>query len=81
MIIPSRTFQKQFKRLDADVQRRVIAKVEELDSNLGAWRHERLQGRPEHKLRVGDWRILYQVDPRRSEVHLLAVRHRREVYR
>ena len=54
MIIPSRTFQRRFDGLDAQTQRRVITKLEDLDANLGAWRHERLQGRPEYKLRVGD---------------------------
>ena len=81
MIVPSRTFQKQFDRLDSEVQQRVIEKVEELDANLSAWQHERLQGRREYKLRVGDWRVLYQFGVPRNEVHLLAVRHRREVYR
>ena len=81
MIIPARGFQKQLDRLDSHVQRRVIEKVEELDANLRAWRHERLQGRPEYKLRVGDWRVLYQFDLPKNEVHRLTVRHRREVYR
>ena len=81
MIIPPRGFQKQLDRLDSHVQRRVIEKVEELDANLRVWRHERLQGRPEYKLRVGDWRVLYRFDLPKNEVHLLTVRHRREVYR
>jgi mRNA interferase RelE/StbE len=81
MIVPSRTFQHQFGRLDSQVQQRVIEKVEALDVHLHSWRHERLQGRPEYKLRVGDWRVLYQFDLTKNELHLLTVRHRREVYR
>ena len=81
MIVPSRTFQKQFDRLDSQTQQRMIAKVEELDANLPSWRHERLQGRAEYKLRIGDWRVLHQFDLPKNEVHLLTVRHRREVYR
>jgi len=81
MIVPSRTFQKQFGRLDAQVQRRVIEKVEALDASLRTWRHERLHGRSEYKLRVGDWWVLYQFDFTKNELHLLTVRHRREVYR
>ena len=57
------------------------AKVEELDASLAQWKHERLQGRPEYKLRIGDWRVLYEFDLSRNELHLLTVRHRREVYR
>jgi mRNA-degrading endonuclease RelE of RelBE toxin-antitoxin system len=32
-------------------------------------------------LRIGDWRVLHQFDLPKNEVHLLTVRHRREVYR
>mgnify|MGYP001612117499 CR=1 FL=1 len=81
MIIPSRTFQRRFDGLDAAVQRRVIDKVEGLDANLHGSGHERLQGRSEYKLRVGDWRVLYRFDLSKNEVYLLTVRHRREVYR
>ena len=45
------------------------------------WQHERLQGREEYKLRVGDWRVLYEFDLPKNELYLLTVRHRREVYR
>lgn len=33
------------------------------------------------RLRVGDYRVIYQVIPRRSEILVLKVGHRREVYR
>ncbi len=81
MIVPSRTFQRQFDCLDASVRQRVVEKVEKLDDNLHIWRHERLQGRPEFKLRVGDWRVLYQFNILKKEVYLLTIRHRRDVYR
>ncbi len=81
MIVPSRTFQKRFENLDPQMQRRVVAKVEELDRQLRTWPHERLQSRPEFKPRVGDWRVLYQFDLTTERLFLLTVRHRREVYR
>ena len=81
MIVPSKTFQKHFAKLDPQVQRRIVSKVEEMDHQLRTWRHERLQGRSEYKLRVGDWRVLYDFDLATSRLLLLTVRHRREVYR
>jgi mRNA interferase RelE/StbE len=81
MIVVSETFRKRFEKLDPQVQHRITQKVEQLDRQLPAWRHERLQGRPEYKLRVGDWRVLYDFDLAQSQVMLLTVRHRREVYR
>lgn len=81
MIVVSQTFRKYFERLDPQVQQRVITKVEQVDQQLRAWRHERLQGRPEYKLRVGDWRVLYDFDVGQNRLLLLSVRHRRDVYR
>jgi mRNA interferase RelE/StbE len=81
MIVPSPTFQKHFAKLDPQIQQRIVSKVEEVDRQLRTWRHERLQGRPEYKLRVGDWRVLYDFDLVANRLLLLTVRHRREVYR
>jgi len=68
MIVVSQTFRKHFEQ-------------EQLDRQLRAWRHERLQGRPEYKLRVGDWRVLYDFNLAQNQLLLLTVRHRRQVYR
>ena len=34
-----------------------------------------------YKLRVGDWRVIYEVDPARCTLVVHAVKHRREAYR
>jgi len=81
MIVVSETFRKHFDDLSPQIQRRVMQKFEQLDQQLRVWRHERLQGRPEYKLRIGDWRVLYDFNPAQNQLLLLTVRHRREVYR
>ena len=35
---------------------------------------------PLHRYRVGDWRILYQVDNSRRLVIVIAIGHRRDIY-
>lgn len=42
--------------------------------------HQRLQGRPEFKLRVGDYRVLYEFDAQLGRIYLHYVGHRREIY-
>ena len=42
---------------------------------------KKLTGDNRYRLRVGDWRILYEVQDERSVVLVLKVGHRREVYR
>jgi mRNA interferase RelE/StbE len=49
------------------------------------WRHnniKRLTGEFAGRLRyrVGDWRVIYIIDDRAHQVHVLAIAHRREVY-
>ena len=52
-----------------------------LGLNLEKIVHQRLVGVSAFKLRVGDYRVAYAFNLERNEIHLLAVGHRREVYR
>ena len=52
-----------------------------MGENLARFSHERLQGRPEFRLRVGDYRVLYEFDARQERIILHYAGHRREVYR
>jgi mRNA interferase RelE/StbE len=79
--IYSREFDAIFFRLPARLQDRIEAKIRELGRQLESFRHERLQGRPEFRLRVGDYRVIYEFDVRRNELYLVTMGHRREVYR
>jgi mRNA interferase RelE/StbE len=40
-----------------------------------------LQGRPGYRIRVGDYRIVYEVDDEQRTVTVFQVGHRRDVYR
>ena len=40
-----------------------------------------MTGSDKYRLRVGDYRIIYRFDLDRGEIYLVAVGHRRDVYR
>jgi mRNA interferase RelE/StbE len=42
---------------------------------------QKLQGLDAYRIRVGVYRVLYEVDDRRKRVTIYSVGHRREVYR
>ena len=77
----SREFDQAYLSLPVSLRLRIEGKIRDLGGRLHDYPHIRLQGREEFKLRVGDYRIIYDFDPVLNEVYLLAIGHRREVYR
>jgi mRNA-degrading endonuclease RelE of RelBE toxin-antitoxin system len=74
-------FCRCFDRLPPDVRAAVTAKIDDMGTRISSFPHERLKGRDEYKLRVGDFRVLDQFDAASGRVHLLYVGHRREIYK
>ena len=52
-----------------------------MGTRLAAYPHQRLAGRAECKLRVGDYRVLYEFDVSQGRVYLHYVGNRREIYK
>ena len=77
----SATFSRAFDNLPASIRSAVRAKIDEMGLRLESFPHQRLQGRPEFKLRVGDYRALYEFDAELGRIYLHYVGHRREIYK
>jgi len=77
----SREFDSIFFRLPPDVRDRIESRIRDLGRKLEEFPHVRLQGRTEFRLRVGDYRLIYEFDLTKNELYLVTLGHRREVYR
>ena len=77
----SREFDTIFFKLPPHIHERIESRIRELGTKLQQFSHVRLQGRREFRLRVGDYRVIYEFDPARNELFLITLGHRREVYR
>jgi mRNA interferase RelE/StbE len=82
-IVTTPSFERDFKKLDATVARRVSKKILQLAAHpeMG----QPLRNMPEdlaglRKYRVGDYRVLYWVDHELRAVKLYAVGHRSSIY-
>jgi mRNA interferase RelE/StbE len=79
-VVLTDTARRDLERLDRSVARRVVAALEALRDDplrkLG-----RLVNSPLYRLRVGDWRIIVEVDEREVRVLVIKVAHRRVIYR
>lgn len=77
----SPVFCRHFDGLPAGVQEDITRKVDELGRLLDSWPHSRLKGRNEFKLRVGDFRVLYDFDLTAGRLYLLTLGNRSEIYK
>ncbi len=70
---------KDLKALPTETKRRILGKIEELQNDLGGDVKRLTDHTPEYRLRVGDYRVLFEVE--RQTVMVYRVVHRREAYR
>jgi len=74
---------RDLAQLDKPVARRIIERVRWLAENIENARLETLSGELTgfHKLRVGDYRVIYLILHDEQTLVINAVGHRREIYR
>ncbi|MCP4658603.1 MAG: type II toxin-antitoxin system RelE/ParE family toxin [bacterium] len=74
---------RELSRLDRGVGTRVAKRIRRLADELDDMRPERLGGGLVglYKLRVGDYRVIYEVLTKEHTIVIHAVGHRREIYR
>ncbi len=75
------SFDAVFFKLPAALRARVEARIDEIGLRLASYQHHRLKGSNRFRARIGDYRIIYTVDFEQNKIHLLAIGHRREIYR
>jgi mRNA interferase RelE/StbE len=80
VIIP-RFVQKQLDRLPNDILERVLRRLTGLETQPRPPDVKKLKGRDAWRIRVGDYRVIYEIPDRALQVILVSVGHRREVYR
>ncbi len=73
---------RQIRKLDRNPQERVLARIEKLQEDPRPHDASKLQA-PEdlYRIRVGDFRIVYQVEDDRLLVLIVKVGNRKEIYR
>ena len=73
---------KAYHALPEDVRRRIEPKIDALADNARPHGARKIEGEETaYRVRVGDYRILYEVHDRPLLILIMNVGHRREVYR
>lgn len=81
-IVISKSVQKQIDNLPNDVALRVIEKMQNLASEPRPDGIVKLKGSDnEYRIRIGDYRVRYEIDDESQLVQILQCKHRKDVYR
>jgi len=74
---------QELERLDKPIGRRIVQRINWLAANLDAIRLEALTGDLAglYKLRVGDYRVIYEVLWDEKTIVIHAIGHRSDIYR
>jgi mRNA interferase RelE/StbE len=73
---------RQLERLDAPIRRRIGAAVDGLVENARPPGSKKLKGSEDlWRIRVGDYRVVYQIHDRRLIVVIVSLGHRSDIYR
>nr|BAL59259.1 plasmid stabilization system protein [Candidatus Acetothermum autotrophicum] len=82
ILIESRA-ERELKALPPEIITRIDRKLQALAGNPRPRGTQKLRGREGegYRVRVGDYRILYQIDDAQKVVRVYRIKHRREAYR
>jgi len=80
-VILPKSVQKELNRLPDDIANRILARLAGLETNPHPPDVKKLKGRDAWRIRVGDYRVICEIHDRILQIIVVAIRHRREVYR
>jgi mRNA interferase RelE/StbE len=81
-VLLERAAEKSLARLSSEIHARIIAAIQELAKNPRPPGCRKLAGsKHDWRIRVGDYRVIYEIADEIRVVRVNRVRHRREVYR
>jgi mRNA interferase RelE/StbE len=73
---------RQLRKLDRSIQERVVRRLEKLEKDPRPPGVEKLEGdESTYRIRMGEYRIVYEIQDKVLVVLVLKVGHRREIYR
>ncbi len=73
--------EKEYLKLPESVRLRVQEIILSLEKNPRPFGSKKLRGTDYHRLRSGDYRIVYSIDDKSRVIKVLSVGHRKEIYR
>ena len=72
--------ERELEKLPDPIMSRITQKLVLLKNDPFPRQSRKLKGHTGYRLRIGDYRVLYEVDQKERKVIIYAIGHRKEVY-
>ncbi|MFA4957894.1 MAG: type II toxin-antitoxin system RelE/ParE family toxin [Candidatus Methanoperedens sp.] len=79
-IIWSEPAAKELKKLDRSIAKRIFKKVTQLGENPLIFDVTKIVGEPYYRLRVGDYRVIFDIQNDKLRIIILKAGHRKNIY-
>jgi mRNA interferase RelE/StbE len=76
-----KTVQKQLQKISDPGHQQILENLQQLQNNPRFGNAIKMKGTEGYRLRVGDYRILYDINDTERTITLRRIAHRRDVYR
>lgn len=76
-----RSAQKKLSKINRQDQDRIISAIESLTHNPRPDGCIKLSGRPAWRIRIGSFRVIYEIQDAKLIVLIVKIGHRKEIYR
>ena len=73
--------EKELINLPKHIVESVVLKIDTLIFNPRPRISKKLKGEDSYRLRIGDYRIVYNIDDKNKTITVFRIRHRKDVYR
>ena len=80
-VILPKSVRKELDRLPDEIAKKVLARLAALETDPRPPDVKKLKGRDAWRIRIGDYRVIYEIHDRVLRILVITIGHRREVYR
>ena len=79
-LVIDRYAQKQLGKISPPHFNRIIKAINELAENPRPAGYRKLTGRPGYRIRIGDYRVIYNIEDKILVVFVIDIGHRKKIY-
>ena len=80
-VVLSKNAQKQLDKLSNQIANPIINAIIELENNPRPHGFKKLKGRDGYRIRVGNYRIIYNIIENELIIDVITLGHRKEIYK